>query len=312
MSRQPGAPVRQVSGLFDTAIVGLRQALDTRPSRRLVLVCDPTLVDPLKPSVAELDLPSKAVPIPRSLNLSAAPYLVDIDDETRHERFVNASLRLAVEQAVRAAPADRRPRSVCAWLLTQEKLAVIADDFVRLLRIRDPAGVLRAFRFWDPRTTQHMTALALGQPPASWLPYADWGYIDAYGDWSLLPGVDGSPAQPSWPLLQSLSQVNAVQQRLAIDGLSYAADVLPQIRQSLQVAMQAGLQHEADLVCFAEQRVRRQAAIERAPLVQEAIAEAVQTGGHFHKIAETLEEVHWRVVMPHGATHPGTGHGAVP
>lgn len=298
MSRPPGAPTQeQVSRLIDIAIAGLRRALDTRPSRRLVLVCDPALADPLKPLLVELDLRSHAVPVSRALPFPATPYLVEIEDEIRHQRFVDASVRLAVEQAVLAAPPDRRPRSVCAWLLTQEPLEVIVNDFARLLRIRDPAGALRAFRFWDPRATQHIATFAPGQPPASWLPYADWGYIDAFGCWSLLAGTDAPPKQPSWTHLQLLSQVNAVQQRLATDGLCHAADVLPQIRQSLQVARQAGL-HDADLVCFAEQRVRRQAAIEHAPLVQEAIAEALQTGGHFHKIAETFEEAHWHAGMP--------------
>lgn len=298
--------------LVEDAIVSLRKALDTRPSRRVVLVSDPTLGDPIAPLVTELGLPSLPVSAPRALKLPAVPYLVEVDDEAREERLVNASLRMAVDQALGPAPGNDRRRSMCAWLPTSEPLSAIAEELGRRMRIVDERGDSRAFRFWDPRVTQHMAALFPAQPPSSWLTKSEWGYIDAFGRWKLLPAMpEAHQAPPAWPVLQQLSRMNAVQQQLAIKGLAHPPEVMSQIDASLGAGIRAGLVEEVDLISFAAHRVRLQVGIERSPLIRDAMEEAVSTGGHYYKVVETFTGADWAAVKASVGETTSTGQGWV-
>ncbi|MEN4922163.1 hypothetical protein ABE485_26090 [Achromobacter spanius] len=280
----------------ERAIAGLRAVLDGRADRRVLLLCDSTLADPLADAIASAGLPRCEVDL-ISQGASAPPlYLAEVPDEVRHERLVNASLRLAVDEAVRPAPAARRARSMSAWLATDLPLAEVARRLIQRARLRDTQGRVRILRFWDPRTTQFQSELYAGTAPASWIPGAAWMSVDGFGRWQMLPDARG-PMQtvtPDWPRLARLGRVNAVLQRLNADGLRYGASALEPVRRALDAGAACGIDDDEDVALFAAWRVRLAAPLERAPSFAALLREVREEGGRLYRAAEDMDDEDWQ------------------
>lgn len=281
----------------ERAIAGLRAVLDGRDSRRVLLLCDSTLDDPLANAIASAGLARREVDL-ISQGATAPPlYLAEVPDEVRHERLVNASLRLAVDEAVRPAPAARRPRSMSAWLATDLPLAEVAERLIHRARLRDAQGRVRILRFWDPRTTQFQSELYAGTVPASWIPGVTWMSVDGFGQWQTLPDA-GGPMQtvtPDWPRLARLGRVNAVLQRLNADGLRYGASSLEAVRRALDAGTACGIDDDEDVALFAAWRVRLAAPLERAPSFAALLRDVRDEGGRLFRAAEDMDDEDWLV-----------------
>lgn len=278
------------------AIAGLRAVLDARPNRRVLLLCDSTLDDPLAEEFASAGLARRAVDL-ISQGASAPPlYLVEVPDEIRHERLINASIRLAVDEAMRPAPAIKRARSMSAWLATDLPLAEVADRLILRARLRDAQGRMRILRFWDPRTTQFQSELYAGCAPASWIAGATWMSIDGFARWQALPDTPGpmQTATPDWPRLARLGQVNAVLQRLNVDGLASGPSLLEPIRRALDAGAACGMDDE-DIALFAAWRVRLDAPLERAPAFATLLREIQEEGGRLRNAAQDMDDEDWQV-----------------
>lgn len=278
------------------AIAGLRAVLDARPNRRVLLLCDSTLDDPLAEEFASAGLARRAVDL-ISQGASAPPlYLVEVPDEIRHERLVNASIRLAVDEAMRPAPAVKRARSMSAWLATDLPLAEVADRLILRARLRDAQGRMRILRFWDPRTTQFQSELYAGCAPASWIAGATWMSIDGFARWQALPDTPGpmQTATPDWPRLARLGQINAVLQRLNVDGLASGPSLLEPIRRALDAGAACGMDDE-DVALFAAWRVRLDAPLERAPAFATLLREIQEEGGRLRNAAQDMDDEDWQV-----------------
>lgn len=278
------------------AIAGLRAVLDARPNRRVLLLCDSTLGDPLAEEFASRGLARRAVDL-ISQGASAPPlYLVEVPDEIRHERLINASIRLAVDEAMRPAPAVKRARSMSAWLATDLPLAEVADRLILRARLRDAQGRMRILRFWDPRTTQFQSELYAGCAPASWIAGATWMSIDGFARWQALPDTPGpmQTATPDWPRLARLGQINAVLQRLNVDGLASGPSLLEPIRRALDAGAACGMDDE-DVALFAAWRVRLDAPLERAPAFATLLREIQEEGGRLRNAAQDMDDEDWQV-----------------
>ncbi len=278
------------------AIAGLRAVLDARPNRRVLLLCDSTLDDPLAEEFASAGLARRAVDL-ISQGASAPPlYLVEVPDEIRHERLINASIRLAVDEAMRPAPAVKRARSMSAWLATDLPLAEVADRLILRARLRDAQGRMRILRFWDPRTTQFQSELYAGCAPASWIAGAVWMSIDGFARWQALPDTPGpmQTATPDWPRLARLGQINAVLQRLNVDGLASGPSLLESIRRALDAGAACGMDDE-DVALFAAWRVRLDAPLERAPAFATLLREIQEEGGRLRNAAQDMDDEDWQV-----------------
>lgn len=278
------------------AIAGLRAVLDARPNRRVLLLCDSTLDDPLVEEFASAGLARRAVDL-ISQGASAPPlYLVEVPDEIRHERLINASIRLAVDEAMRPAPAVKRARSMSAWLATDLPLAEVADRLILRARLRDAQGRMRILRFWDPRTTQFQSELYAGCAPASWIAGAAWMSIDGFARWQALPDTPGpmQTATPDWPRLARLGQINAVLQRLNVDGLASGPSLLEPIRRALDAGAACGMDDE-DVALFAAWRVRLDAPLERAPAFATLLREIQEEGGRLRNAAQDMDDEDWQV-----------------
>lgn len=281
---------------IERAIAGLRAVLDGRANRRVLLLCDSTLTDPLADDIASAGLARREVDL-ISQGATAPPlYLAEVPDEVRHERLINASIRLAVDEAVRPAPAARRPRSMSAWLATDLPLAEVAQRLVRRARLRDAQGRVRILRFWDPRTTQYQSELYAGTVPASWIPGVTWMSVDGFARWQVLPDTPG-PMQsvtPEWPRLARLGRINAVLQRLNADGLCCGPSVLDAVRRALDAGAACGIDDDEDVALFAAWRVRLDAPLEQAPSLAALLREVREEGGRLRSAAEDMDDEDWQ------------------
>lgn len=291
-----GLTPTRADAAVEHAIAGLRAVLDARPNRRVLLLCDSTLDDPLAEEFASAGLARRAVDL-ISQGASAPPlYLVEVPDEIRHERLINASIRLAVDEAMRPAPAVKRARSMSAWLATDLPLAEVADRLILRARLRDAQGRMRILRFWDPRTTQFQSELYAGCAPASWIAGATWMSIDGFARWQALPDTPGpmQTATPDWPRLARLGQINAVLQRLNVDGLASGPSLLEPIRRALDAGAACGMDDE-DVALFAAWRVRLDAPLERAPAFATLLREIQEEGGRLRNAAQDMDDEDWQV-----------------
>lgn len=289
----PTLSAQAIDGRVEAAIAGLRAALDARPSRRVLLLCDATLADPMAGDIARAGLARRMLDL-QSQGATPPPlYLAEVPDEMRFERLINASLRAAIEEATRPAPSARRPRSMSAWLATDLPLAEVAARLERRAQLRDTQGRLRVLRFWDPRSTQHLAELYPGVPASSWIAGAAWMFVDAYADWHYLPDAGGHSSLPAWDKLEALSRANAVVQRLNADGLCCGRGVLEPVRNALNAARSVGLVREDDQILFAAWRVRLAAPIEQAPGFAALLREIEEEGGSLRGAAQDLDDEDW-------------------
>ncbi|CUI28202.1 DUF4123 domain-containing protein [Achromobacter kerstersii] len=298
MTRMPGNPHQATARAEDRverAIAGLRAVLDGRANRRVLLLCDSTLADPLAEDIATAGLARREVNL-ISQGAAAPPlYLAEVPDEIRHERLINASIRLAVDESMRAAPVAKRPRSMSAWLATDLPLAEVAQRLILRARLRDAQGRVRILRFWDPRTTQYQSELYAGTVPASWIPGVTWMSVDGFARWQVLPDTPG-PMQtvtPEWPRLARLGRINAVLQRLNADGLCWGPSVLDAVRRGLDAGAACGMDDDDDVALFAAWRVRLDAPLEQAPSFAALLREVREEGGHLRNAAQDMEDEDW-------------------
>jgi hypothetical protein len=168
-----------MDALADAAILSLRSALDSlhrgAPSLHdipLAVLVDPGLHDPLATEEHAHRLPRQGLNI-KGIAPERQPYLLLIDDATRHERALNASVRIAIdERSGRHDSKHGRPLSVCAWLLPRSDGSPDWKALANALERRsmvlppppEPPRPL-VLRFWDPRVTAHLP-MALGA--ATW------------------------------------------------------------------------------------------------------------------------------------------------
>ena len=249
-----------LQSLTEKAILGLRSALDSTGKDRLVIVCDPALDDPLDEQIAQLGLPKHPINM-RSRAKAPEPYLTEAPYELRFESFIHHSLRTAIQQAIEACPWNQRSRAVCAWLITDRSLPALAMEMRERARCRDEHGRARVFRFWDPRTAQHIQALFPRQAPCSFLQDTLWTYIDSFGSWRLLPAPATSAwTSPSMRTLREWSLINGAFQYWTRDGIDpqTKSEPWPTIREALHIGRAAGLVHDEDLMRFAADRLQYQ------------------------------------------------------
>lgn len=281
----------------ERAIAGLRAVLDLRPNRRVLLLCDSTLADPMAEEIGAAGLARREVDL-ISQGATAPPlYLAEVPDEVRHERLINASIRLAVDEAMRPAPAAKRARSMSAWLATDLPLAEVAQRLILRARLRDAQGRVRIFRFWDPRTSQYQSELYAGTAPASWIPGVTWMTVDGFARWQVLPDAPG-PMQtvtPDWPRLARLGRINAVLQGLNAGGLCVGPSVLDAVRRALDAGAACGIDDDEDVALFATWRLRLNAPLEHAPSFAALLREVREEGGRLRNAAEDMDDEDWQL-----------------
>jgi hypothetical protein len=280
----------------------LREAMARHKAQRLVLVEDITLGDPLAEFIAASGAPVAKPEIRNSEGLEQEVQLVDIIDDTnsRRERLITQSLRVARSEALKPALPTQRARSVSAWLITDEPLQRLKERFEQRSRYPISPTAHRILRFWDPRVTQHIGRFFPRHSPASWLPGGVWLYIDSFADWNELPAPEGEGTweiQPEANVLEKTSLVTLTLQNLAEDGLRHDKKILPAVIEAVEAVLRLKAFDEDDAACFAAHRVLYAKPLEKAPKMQEIIRYVRDEGWRYRNLYVGLGEEDWAEII---------------
>jgi hypothetical protein len=288
---------------FSAALRALRETLATHGLERLILIRETTLGDPLEAAIAASGLPVENLELRNSEGLRQFVQLVDIDAESRRERLVNQTVRLALQEALQSAIPTQRARSVAAWLITDEPLSKIREAFEQ--RSRYPTSPLEhhILRFWDPRVTQHIGALFARKAhalPTSWLPGTVWLYVDSFAELKVLPAPEGTGTLEMLPDIETLTRVSLITltlQYLAENGLRHDKSILPAVAESVEIARAQKLPDEEDTACFAAHRVFYARPLEKAPRMQDILANVREEGSSYQNITADFEDEDWDAIV---------------
>lgn len=207
--------------LVNDAIACLRTTLAGEGRRGLRVLVDPALHDPVRALLEKHSFPVTRLILPYGdVSADIQPYLVSVDDEQAHERFVNATIDIAVLESLAAREAWPAARAVCAWLVMDDaEIDALVQGFKANAVVAVPgnASQRRLLRFWDPRVLPQLARIVGKDAWRHWLPVnATWLSIDGWGqmartDFVRPPAVprdgarlDGEP----WRALERIADVN--------------------------------------------------------------------------------------------------------
>ncbi len=283
----------------ERAIHGLRTTSEAAGTARVVVIWDPLQEDNYETALQKSGLHTYPLRLGAGTQ-KRGPCLIDIPNGSDHERFINHSLRTAVTEALAPASWNRRFRSVCAWLITNEKLGDLGHVIARRAHLRDETDTPRTFRHWDPRAMQHAAELYGSHDGNCGMIGAYWGLIDSFGDWREL-----SPATPEaqWrtpPLatLRLLGLMNTALQCLAMQAYpSDPKNIWDRLRTSIRVGEGVGLSQEDDLAWFAADRVRLGKPLERAGSWAALLARIRAGKARYVRATADFDEDDWQSVV---------------
>lgn len=297
----------RTDALTNNAVLGLRAAMDAVNTRRVVLVCDP-LPNDSSMAIAE----ARGLQIQRIRLTGVAqkwgPYLIDVPDESKHESFVNDSLRLAVTEALQPSPWNKRFRSMCAWLITTKSLSELEVAIRSHSYFTDGNGGRRTLRLWDPRTMQHVRRWHTPTVTGSVFIDVGWGFVDSFGGWNMLsPATKGEQgAPPTAQILRECSLANAALQRLSALGLWSEPSVWASLQDAIFAAQKEGLSDDDDVAWFAADRVRLCAPLERASALANLFSAIKQGKGRYIRATGDYDDTDWMAVVQSIPSIPST------
>ncbi|TSJ88115.1 DUF4123 domain-containing protein [Chitinimonas sp. BJB300] len=290
---------------LDAAIKSLIDA------QHLYLLVDPALHDPIATMAEAAALPKQSIPI-QAIPPNRRPYLLALDSAARHEKVLNASLRLGLEEGLGAYDLpDGSPRSLCAWLVATpgQTLANLASALARRAVLSVPDVQTVSFRYWDPRVTAHLPRV-LGEGEMSALlteigATAWWAYTpQANGALQLTSlgknGPDRTGEQdaarrwvldgPQWRALTALGWANRLVQLVPDWGLEAQPDHGTLERLANQ-ALVWGLASESDVLRFAYFALTTHPHFDTHPRVRTALEAAkASEDTTFTEISQTWDE----------------------
>lgn len=259
----------------------------------LWLLVDPALHAPLT-SVTD-GLLQAIVSLP-NLTEDLSPRLIQIDSE-RDSRILQRSIEIATQEISGEFDDDvhGRPRSMCAWLrpmAASNSLAASARLLANMAKLHPPGGEAPvSLRFWDPRITSDLIDLL---SPAVWASHltrcgiSQWWHMDE--SMSLTPSVtEGSatlprpvtlpwrPSEAQWHRLNQVSWRNRIQ-RLSQSWECASPPTSSAIDACVKRAVEAGLAHETDVICFVHACLTIDPDFDRHPAVQAALRGCKDTG----------------------------------
>ena len=300
----------------EAALLSLRHQLDdvhgADGPRPLAVLIDPAVADPLDHELrAERERPGAAIDI-ATLNIahpdlakSARPYLLVIYDELRQEPLVNATVRLAVRQALQGTGGSPEgARSICAWLIAPPVPASAgpayasrwareaALHFTSQALVRSPYdrfAPARLWRFWDPRGVSCFAPALTAEQRRQWLhPVQRWisllqtgadaGRQLILGSRGAVPPLVDAPepltfTPEQWALLRRIGPAHELMRAAAL-GLGEApaqALAWKDADRLMHRAQQAGLPTAEEWLCFAAHAFKVHPELDRHPDVRQLL-----------------------------------------
>lgn len=157
---------------LDAAVRYLRAHLPKDSDCSLSIFVDPTLGDAVGAApVIQQALRSGLlrridIPIQHSdIAPESRPYLLHAESEQEAEKAIELTLRYGLEEAFATPSPLSSPRHVCAWIVGERQPHALAARLAKAGLFRNPEGVSRPFRYWDPRVMWH---LPRAMEPSMW------------------------------------------------------------------------------------------------------------------------------------------------
>jgi hypothetical protein len=302
--------------LIESAILQIRALCDEAPAgRSLIVLVDPVLSDTVEtlPGFEDCRRMPLAISHP-DIDRASTPFLIEIEDAEKQERFLNQTIHLAVHEALDVdAAGGKRARSLCGWLLSAAPLAELSQTLGRHGLVIDQEGKFRIFRFWDPRVLQH---LARDSAMAALLPAIEatsWTTIDSFGMAQTIqlpapgrtdrgrPGLDHGGrlmlTRPQQKALQELSLVNAVFEARQLFLQAPDNGIWAELAGHVACADRVGLRQAADCIGFAGDRYAMRAPIERSDEMAELLGHVAQSGIAYAALAAELDDGDWERIV---------------
>lgn len=136
---------------------------------------DPAISDPFADYEGRrlaIPLVIRHVDMPQHLR----PYLLALGEIGRDDH-IDLTIRIAVDEAARAAPCNGSKRTICGWIASEQPASAIAAHLARHARI-STHNRARTLRIWDPRTLDLLEYLLASRVTESLaLPGADWWWL---------------------------------------------------------------------------------------------------------------------------------------
>jgi hypothetical protein len=261
------ATLSSVDTQIEVAIRSLRNVVAQQPTAELAVLIDPVVVNPFSDTQFDQQIASYRLPIRyEDLSNENLPYLLWVPDETRHERFINLSVRVAIQEAFENRHSGNQARSVCGWLLgmhpgnavnaTMPK-SVAQHLGKQAIARRPETGERCLFRFFDPRVMETLALISTQEQLATVLgPIRTWCFVDnELAFRSIEVQAESQTSHLSfdadqWARLSRLEWVNQLLPRAADWGITGSRlDNSKRIDAALARAQACGLATDSD--CFA-------------------------------------------------------------
>lgn len=310
---------QEIAALTDRGIALLRQSLAASSCASLYLICDPILVNPIGDQAQELAYPTRPLEFRyRDLERSLHPLLIEIKDEQREERFINDSIRLAVQESMAARATSPAARSMCAWIIAPDvTLASMAEVLGTRALLGNPyaIGEKRLFRFWDPRVFDHLPRIFGESMFAEWgASNMQWLYVDISGtmksqrfDSPLLGKTkeNFTPTTAQWDAISRLGDLNQVLQLSDAWSQPDLAATSARLDSALHRAATLGVNASLDAITYALLYHSVGGAFEHHPRMRPIFAE-VSKGASLATMLADVEQATWDQIRAAQRTSPIT------
>jgi len=295
-----------LDSLVNEAVRSLRKTLADEGRESLAVLIDPALSNPVLPLIEKYDLPVTRLSLPYGdVDPHIQPYLVSIDNEPRHERFVNETVAIAVQESLAARDAWPAARSVSAWLMIDDAAMGVFSQRFRanaVIPVPGNASQRRLLRFWDPRVLPQLARIVGKDAWRHWLPVnAVWLSIDGWGQMSrndfANPTTESEnhwqPDKQAWQALERIADVN---HSMVMGGtLHQTPDVrkFEHVDRLLLRATQLGCTEALDRVTYAVLIDAMRLPLEQHPQIAVMLERTRREGVSFSDLLSTLEPTDW-------------------
>lgn len=305
--------------LVNDAIDCLRTTLAGADRQGLRVLVDPALHDPVRPLLEKHDLPVTRLTLPYGdVSADLQPYLVSVDDEQTRERFVNATIDIAVQESQAARDAWPAARAVCAWLVVDDaEIDALVQGFKANAVVAVPgnASQRRLLRFWDPRVLPQLARILDKDAWRHWLPVnATWLSIDGWGQMTRTefarppatprdgPRLDGEP----WRALERIADVNHSMVMGSLWHRPPDARVYAHLDRLLAHAAELGCTQALDRVTYAVLADAMRLPLEQHPDIAAMLARTRRENVSFSDLLSLLDPSDWERIGADLRRHAGS------
>jgi hypothetical protein len=293
--------------ITNDALKALRQAT---AENSVTIFIDPTLADPLNASedlaAAYSSGAASKVRLPiihNDIDPDHSPYLIFVANEPAAERLVNATVSLAVREALGEVKDNYLGRSVCGWIIGEKTPRDLAKNIARIASVRRPGGEFWPLRFWDPRVMWHLPrVLDPEKLDRIHNTAGPWWTLDPMMQFTQMVTVQRDELTepprlrfeaPEWVRLERIGNTNIVLKMAFEWGVLPTTANAERIDGLLQKCQTLGFETDQDALIFAACGLTSHARFYDHPSVQEAIQKAAKKSASLQSAIKEFDDDFW-------------------